>query len=493
MRRFFHLALILVLLCVALPTPRAFSQDVTTDAPATVAPTSEAPSAEEEPPAEDAGQAYPAGLEDPEIGLDELAIRLIPLTKSELSALAGAWQQIARERTDAVAGKQIEISASDDDDDTAAREELVALTEERGDAFARYSSVVDMLEKKGGDEAEIADLRAYRSAIIVEEKQRADWRTLLQQAINWTTSEDGGIRLAKRVGVIVISLLGLLIAARIVRSYARRLFRRVPDLSKLLQGFLAMIVYWLTVGIGLMVVLSALGIDITPLFALVGGATFILAFAMQDTLSNLASGLMIMINRPFDEGDYVTVAGTGGTVKAVSIVSTTIVTPDNQVIVIPNSKVWGDVITNVTASDTRRVDLVFGIGYDDSIEEAQQVLEEVVAAHSLVLSDPAPVIRVNELADSSVNFIVRPWTQVADYWTVYWDLTRSVKEAFDKKGISIPFPQTDMHIHVAGEAPLPDYATGILGRGRPSGAPDYRSGDTAPETAEAAAGGERDG
>jgi small conductance mechanosensitive channel len=197
-----------------------------------------------------------------------------------------------------------------------------------------------------------------------------------------------------------------------------------------------------------MIVLAALGVNITPLFALVGGASFIIAFAMQETLSNLAAGLMIMINRPFDEGDYVQVAGLGGTVRHVSIVSTTVTTPDNQVIVIPNSKVWGDVITNVTASDTRRVDLVFGIGYGDSIEQAQKVLEEVVAQHPLILKEPAPVIRVSELADSSVNFIVRPWTKTSDYWSVYWDLQRAVKEAFDANDISIPFPQTDMHLHV---------------------------------------------
>jgi small conductance mechanosensitive channel len=125
-----------------------------------------------------------------------------------------------------------------------------------------------------------------------------------------------------------------------------------------------------------------------------------------------------------------------------------VTTPDNQVIVIPNSKVWGDVITNVTASDTRRVDLVFGIGYGDSIEAAQKVLEDIVANHELVLDDPAPLIRVSELADSSVNFIVRPWTKTSDYWTVYWDLQRAVKEAFDANGISIPFPQTDMHLYV---------------------------------------------
>jgi small-conductance mechanosensitive channel len=153
-----------------------------------------------------------------------------------------------------------------------------------------------------------------------------------------------------------------------------------------------------------------------PIFAMIGGASFILAFAFQDTLGNLANGLMIMINRPFDEGDYVLVGGVGGTVKTVSIVATTVNTPDNQVIVIPNKNVWGNVITNVTASDTRRIDLVFGISYDDSIEDAQKVMDEVVHAHPLVLKDPEPVIRVHELGASSVNFVCRPWALTTDYW-----------------------------------------------------------------------------
>ncbi|MFC6639908.1 mechanosensitive ion channel family protein [Sulfitobacter sediminilitoris] len=186
--------------------------------------------------------------------------------------------------------------------------------------------------------------------------------------------------------------------------------------------------------------------NVTPLFAMIGGASFILAFAFQDTLGNLASGLMIMINRPFVEGDYVLVASVGGTVQSVSIVATKVTTPDNQVIVIPNKNVWGNVITNVKASDTRRVDLVFGISYDDSISDALRVIEETVKAHPLVLTEPAPVIRVHELAASSVNFVCRPWTKTADYWTVYWDLTHRMKEAFVDAGISIPYPQQDVHI-----------------------------------------------
>jgi small conductance mechanosensitive channel len=193
-----------------------------------------------------------------------------------------------------------------------------------------------------------------------------------------------------------------------------------------------------------------------------------MAFALQDTLGNLAAGLMIMINRPFDEGDYVDIGGVAGTVKAVSIVSTVVTTPDNQVIVVPNSKVWGNVITNVTASRTRRVDLVFGIAYEDSIEEAQRVLEAVVRAHPLVLPEPEPVIRVNALGASSVDFVCRPWALSSDFWTVYWDLTRQVKEAFDKAGISIPFPQTDLHVRIpkdiAGKSmPAPVAAMAGLG------------------------------
>ncbi len=281
--------------------------------------------------------------------------------------------------------------------------------------------------------------------------------------LKWLASPKGGLQIAFRIAVIAASLLALFIAARIVRGWADRLFKRVPNLSKLLRGFLVMMAYWLTIAFGLMIVLAALGVNITPLFALLGGASFIIAFALQDTLGNLASGLMIMINRPFDEGDFVRIAGLGGTVQHVSIVSTTIKTPDNQIIVIPNSKVWGDVITNVTASPTRRVDLVFGIGYGDSIAHATEVLESVVARHPLVLAEPEPVIRVSELADSSVNFIVRPWAKTTDYWAVYWDLHRSVKEAFDASGISIPFPQTDMHVHLAGpESPS----------GTPAGQPD---------------------
>jgi len=390
--------------------------------------------------------SYPPRLDDLNIGLAEFRLRLLPLTEDELIPLAEAWRDNAKDATQAVVEQLVLIRDEGTDATEEQKQERSALVEERKAVFDRYSAVISSLEAKGGDTALVTQLRTYKSAITVEEKANLTTTEIMNDVLDWIVSPDGGIQVALRIAVIIGAFLGLLIVARIARGWARRVFARIPNLSKLLHGFLAMLVYWLTIAIGLMIVLAALGVNITPLFALVGGASFIIAFAMQDTLGNLAAGLMIMINRPFDEGDYVTIGGKGGTVRKVSVVSTTIATPDNQVIIIPNSKVWGDVITNVTASDTRRVDMVFGIGYEDSIEKAQEVLESVVSEHPRVLSDPEPLVRVNELGESSVNFIVRPWVRAQDYWEVYWDLTAKVKEVFDANGLTIPFPQTEMRI-----------------------------------------------
>jgi len=442
--RWLRLALALVLLSGA--AGLASAQDAA-EAPAD-APADAAAEAPAEPP------AFPPGLDARDMSLEELQLRLLPLTVDELGALAAAWQGNARALTEQAVEAQLAGRAAEPGtpEAEALAAERQALLEARGEAFQKYAAVIASFAAKGGDPAVVESLRAYRSAISVEETQRMTPREIADSALAWLVAPEGGVQLGLRIAVVAGALFGLLIVARIARGWARRLFGRIPDLSKLLQGFLAMAVYWVVLAFGLMVVLAALGVNVTPLFALVGGASFIIAFAMQDTLGNLAAGLMIMINHPFDEGDYVTVAGVGGTVQRVSIVSTTITTPDNQVIVIPNAKVWGDVITNVTASDTRRVDMVFGVGYDDSIELAQATLEEIVHAHPKVLADPAPVIRVNALGESSVDFVVRPWVKAADYWDVYWDLTRQVKEAFDARGLTIPFPQTEMTLRTKGDA-----------------------------------------
>ena len=437
----------------------SFAQDAATEAPAPeaaapAAPAAPAPAAAAPQPTEEAkpDDGLSGQLTDPTVKLEDLELLTFPLTVDQLKALAAKWLEIVKSKTEEVVDAQIALSKADGAVEDAEREKLTALFAERNSLFDRYSAVLNAWEKKGGDDKEITVYRDYQNAIFLEETRKADTKTLMAWAMDWTTSEDGGIALAKNVGIVLISFLVLLFVARLVRKLVRRWIGHVPNISDLLQAFIVGIIYWLVLAFGLMLVLSGLGVDVTPLFALFGGASIIAAFAMQDSLSNLAAGLMIMIYRPFDVGDYVDVGGVAGTVKSTNIVATTVTTPDNQVIVIPNKNVWGNVITNVTASDTRRVDLVFGISYDDSIPEALGILEKAVDAHPLVLKDPAPTIRVNELADSSVNLICRPWVKTSDYWTVYWDLMRFVKELFDSAGISIPYPQQDVHFIPADPA-----------------------------------------
>lgn len=386
--------------------------------------------------AAESAPAAPATLADPAIDPARLTLRLIPLTAEELEALAAEWLAIVRDSTAQVVEQQIRINETEADMvEQAARDRLTELTTERRTLFDNYARVLDAWEIKGGDTEAIAGYRTYRSAIIVEETRNTDWRTLLAQAMAWTTDRDGGGRVAINAGIVLATFLGLLVVARVVRRLVRYWTARIPNFSVLLARFVALVAYWLTLAFGLMVVLAALGVNITPLFALVGGTSFILAFAMQSTLGNLAAGLMIMINRPFDRGDSVDISGVSGTVRDVSIVSTTVVTPDNQVVVVPNAAVWGNVITNSTASETRRVDLKFGVSHETPIARAQEELEHVVRAHPLVLADPEPVVRVNALTDKGADFIVRPWVRSGDYQTVYWDLTRQVKGALDRAGM----------------------------------------------------------
>ena len=181
-----------------------------------------------------------------------------------------------------------------------------------------------------------------------------------------------------------------------------------------------------------------------------GIAGFIVGFALQDTLSNFAAGVMILVYQPFDVGHVIEAAGVSGKVAKMSLVMTTITTFDNQVLIVPNGKIWGSVIRNKSAEPTRRVDLVFRVGHSEDIARSERILWEVVESDERVLKEPAPTIKVHELGEWSVDFIVRPWVRTEDYFPVYWDLTRAVKDHFDKEGIRLPVPQRDIHVH--GEA-----------------------------------------
>ena len=248
----------------------------------------------------------------------------------------------------------------------------------------------------------------------------------------------------------ILAFVGIILGFKVIAAFIRGLINKATssskfDSSQLLQNFLGSIVHKTIMLLGIIIALSQLGIEIGPLLAGMGVMGFVVGFALQDSLSNFASGLMILIYRPFDVDDFVDVAGISGKVNQMNLVSTTILTFDRKRMIIPNNKIWGDIITNISAEIIRRVDFVFGIGYEDSIAQAEQVLQSIIDADERILKDPEPTIKVNALGESSVDFIVRPWVNSQDYWGVYWDITRIVKERFDEEGISIPYPQRDVH------------------------------------------------
>ena len=384
----------------------------------------------------------------PDLDKSEFLLRIVHLTGDQLAKLAEEWLALTQEQTREAARVNIELSKAPPTQEQSLREQLNEALRERNLQFRKLGLIVEEWEAKGGKPEDTARYEKYAAAVLHSEFEVTDLDALLSYIRKWLTSPEGGWRLVSTV-VSALLWLTLLYALASVMTYAlRRRLKHERRVSSLLRSFLSRMAFWVFLLLGGLFLLSLHGVDLTPLLAALGGASFIAAFALQDTLGNLASGLMIMIYRPFDEGDYVDVGGTAGTVKSVSVVATTVTTPDNQIIVIPNKNVWGSTITNVTASAIRRVDLVFGIGYDDSIENAVRKIEAALSSHPLILKTPEPIIRVGELADSSVNIICRPWVNTADYWTVYWELTRNIKEAFDEAGISFAYPQLDVHVKV---------------------------------------------
>ena len=397
-------------------------------------------------PAEPAPDELVALTSRSNISMAELSHLLVPLTAEELEEVSKTWLQLVRGKTEEIARAQAGRVSSANPSDEAKIAAISRLVEQRARLLERYMLVVDSLERKGGDPELVQTLRSYRQGILYEETALAPARALLGSFIEWLGRPDGGRAVLWRIFVAFLAVAGIILAARIARGFVKLWIGRFTKVSKLLQAFIVGAFFWLFVLAGVIIVLASMDVDITPVFALIGGASFILAFAFQDTLGNLASGLMIMINQPFDEGDYIEVGGVGGTVKNVNMVGTTVATPDNRIIVVPNKNVWGNVIVNTTASETRRVDLEFGASYADSIQDVLDLLKEQVAAHPKVLPEPPTDIRPAELGTSAVRFVCRPWVNAEDYWDVKCELTQSVKEAFDARGLTMPFPQQDVHV-----------------------------------------------
>ncbi|WP_105043024.1 mechanosensitive ion channel family protein [Rubritalea profundi] len=310
----------------------------------------------------------------------------------------------------------------------------------------RLKVVLVELEAKGGD---VKEAQAYINSAM-DVSAELDSTGKVQYVIGifslWFMDREGGIVFAGRLGVAAAVMLGFWFLSRLSKRLVKKAFVKNQKGSRIMRNFTIRSIGWVVMTIGIMVALSTLGVEVGPMMAALGAGGFIIGFALQDTIANFASGMMIMVYRPFDEGDFVEISGISGKVEKMSLVSTTLLTLDNKELIIPNKKAWGETITNYSGRDVRRVDLVFGIGYTDDIEKTIRVLRALSVEHALVLEDPGTTVGVHSLGDSSVNIFLRPWSKTEDYWDVHWDLTKAAKQKFDDEGISIPFPQRDVHV-----------------------------------------------
>jgi small conductance mechanosensitive channel len=370
------------------------------------------------------------------VSITILKNQLKPLTAAQVEAEAEAWMtELARVNTQI--SKNRVLAEQSTTGTTQFDAALPAMKTARAGVLERLDATLSALKARGGETTKFEQYITASTATGIS----------FAFVMEWIMSPEGGIRFALNLLKSLLTLLAFKIISSIAAGLVRKAVSRLKGTSDLLRDFLVNVVRRVTFFIGLIFALSALGIDVTPFVAALGAAGFVLGFALQGTLSNFASGLMILVYRPYDIGEVITAAGTTGKVDAMTLVSTTIRLPDNQTVIIPNNSIWGDVITNISGQATRRVDMVFGCGYGDNLQQAHALLEDIVSKHAKVHAEPAPLIKVHELADSSVNFIVRPWADTGDYWDVFWDVTRAVKDRFDAEGLNIPFPQQEVHMH----------------------------------------------
>jgi len=257
---------------------------------------------------------------------------------------------------------------------------------------------------------------------------------------------DLGIDLGIKVATaLAIFLIGKFLIRILVRGISRVMQKQGVD--KTLETFICNLVRVSLMVVVVIAAIGAIGIQTTSFIAIFGAAGLAVGLALQGSLSNFASGVLIVLFRPYRVGDFIEAAGIAGSVEQVQILTTILKTGDNKQIIVPNSQIMDSIITNYSANDTRRVDMMVGVSYDDDLDKVRKTLEELLAADGRILAEPAPTIAVSALADSSVNFVVRPWVNAADYWGVMFEMTEAIKKRFDKEGISFPFPQQDVHLY----------------------------------------------
>lgn len=269
------------------------------------------------------------------------------------------------------------------------------------------------------------------------------------ESIDWA----GVTEQATPLLVNLISALAVFVIGRIVAKWIANLAGNAASkkLDPTLGGFIATLTNVVLLAMVIIASLSVLGVDMTAAAAILGGMALAVGLSLQGQLSSLAAGIMLAVMRPFRVGDFVDAGGTSGVVEGIGILATTFRSGNNQTIVVPNSNVWSGSITNYSDRPTRRIDLTIGVSYDADLREARKVLEAVIQAEERVLADPAPLVAVKELGASSVDFVVRPWVNNADYWTVLFALTEEIKLKLDDANIGIPYPQMDVHLHKEGE------------------------------------------
>jgi small conductance mechanosensitive channel len=269
----------------------------------------------------------------------------------------------------------------------------------------------------------------------------------MDNLINWLNENQSMLQehIIKFLIAIAIFVIGKFVAKLISSATKKILLHKKFDDTVI--SFIASLVYGLVVMVAFIAAISHLGFNTTSLVAIVGAAGLAIGLALQGSLSNFASGILLISLKPFKAGDFVEIAGTAGIVEEVHVFSTQLRTGDNKTVIIPNGGITNGTITNYSTKPTRRIDLVIGVGYSADLKLTKQILKDVVSRHDLVLKEPAITIGVSELADSSVNFIVRPWVKTADYWPVHFDLLEAIKISLDDAGIEIPFPQLSVHVN----------------------------------------------
>lgn len=279
-----------------------------------------------------------------------------------------------------------------------------------------------------------------------------DNMTLPDFGIDWgaqlTALQTNGIEFAKNIAVaLVIFYVGRLVV-RLLSKMLRKAMQK-QEVDKTLETFVCNLISTILMVFVIIAAISQVGVQTTSLIALVGAAGLAVGLALQGSLSNFASGVLIVLFRPYKVGDFIEAAGISGSVEEVQILTTVLKTGDNKRVIVPNSQIMDSIITNYSANDKRRVDMIVGVSYGDDLNKVRKTLEELVAADARILKDPACTIAVAELADSSVNFVLRPWVETGDYWAVKFELTEAIKKRFDEDGISFPFPQQDVHLYQA--------------------------------------------